>query len=64
MVTWDVDAISVIISGAALIIVGSILMRKTSLAVQEVNYAVQMYNKVGYEIIDENEEEYIMVCKL
>jgi len=28
------------------------------------NYAVAMYRKVGFEVVDENEEEYIMVCKL
>lgn len=37
---------------------------KTSLAVQKANYAVRMYQNVGFEIVDENEEEYIMVCKL
>ncbi len=37
---------------------------KTSLAVQKANYAVRMYRNVGFEIVDENEEEYIMVCKL
>lgn len=37
---------------------------KTSLSVQKENYAVNMYKKVGYEIITENEEEYIMVCRL
>ena len=26
--------------------------------------AVRMYWKVGFEIIDENDEEYIMICKL
>lgn len=38
--------------------------QKTSLAVQKANYALRMYLKVGFQIIDENEEEYIMVCKL
>lgn len=38
--------------------------KQTSLAVQKVNYAVNMYKKVGFEIIDENKEEYIMVCPL
>lgn len=38
--------------------------KKTSLAVQKANYAVKMYKNVGFEIVDENEEEYIMVCKL
>ncbi len=35
-----------------------------SLAVQKMNYAVRMYRKVGFEIVDENDEEYIMICKL
>lgn len=35
--------------------------KQTSLAVQKANYAVKMYHSVGFEIIDENEEEYIMV---
>ena len=34
---------------------------RTSLAVQKANYALKMYQDVGYEIVDENEEEYIMV---
>lgn len=38
--------------------------QKTSLAVQKKNYAVNMYKKVGFKIIDENEEEYIMICDL
>ena len=37
---------------------------KASLAVQKANYAVRMYKKVGFETVDENEEEYIMVCNL
>ena len=37
---------------------------KVSLAVQKENYAVQMYLKAGFKIIDENEEEYIMLCYL
>lgn len=37
---------------------------KVSLAVQKENYAVRMYQKVGFEIIDENEQEYIMIHKL
>lgn len=37
---------------------------KASLAVQKANYAVKMYQNVGFCIIDENEEEYIMVCEL
>ena len=38
--------------------------KKASLAVQKANYAVKMYKKVGFKIIDENGEEYIMVCDL
>ena len=38
--------------------------KKTSLAVQKANYAVRMYKAVGFEIIGQNEEEYIMVCRL
>lgn len=37
---------------------------RTSLAVQKANYAVRMYEKVGFKVIDENDEEYIMVCDL
>ncbi|WP_158352100.1 GNAT family N-acetyltransferase [Diplocloster modestus] len=37
---------------------------KASLAVQKDNYAVSMYKKAGFEIMDENEQEYIMVCNL
>jgi uncharacterized protein YbbK (DUF523 family)/ribosomal protein S18 acetylase RimI-like enzyme len=38
--------------------------RKASLAVQKANYAVGMYKNVGFEIMGENDEEYIMVCRL
>ena len=38
--------------------------KRTSLAVQKINYAVKMYEKVGFVTVDENDEEYIMVCKL
>lgn len=38
--------------------------KRTSLSVQKENYAVTMYRKVGFEVVDENEEEYIMVCRL
>lgn len=37
---------------------------KTSLAVQKDNFASKMYLKLGFEIIDENDQEYIMVYKL
>lgn len=38
--------------------------KQASLAVQKMNYAVYMYRKVGFEIVDENDEEYIMICNL
>ena len=38
--------------------------KRASLAVQKANYAVKMYEKVGFKTVDENEEEYIMVCEL
>ncbi len=38
--------------------------KQASLAVQKANYAVRMYQKIGFEIVDENEEEYIMLCRL
>lgn len=38
--------------------------KQTSLSVQKANYAVDMYRKVGFEVVDENEEEYIMICRL
>ena len=38
--------------------------KKASLAVQKENYAVKMYKKVGFDIVDENDSEYIMVCEL
>ena len=38
--------------------------KRASLAVQKANYAVRMYKKVGFKTVDENEEEYIMVCSL
>lgn len=38
--------------------------KQASLAVQKSNYAVKLYKKVGFEIVDESEEEYIMRCIL
>lgn len=34
---------------------------QVSLSVQKANYAVRMYKALGFEIVDENDEEYIMV---
>ena len=38
--------------------------KRASLAVQKANYAVRMYEKTGFRTVDENNEEYIMVCEL
>lgn len=38
--------------------------QKASLAVQKENYAVRMYQKVGFEIACENGQEYIMIHRL
>ena len=38
--------------------------KRASLAVQKANYAVKMYENVGFKVVDENDEEYIMVCEL
>lgn len=37
---------------------------KVSLSVQKENYAYRMYLKAGFEVVDENDEEYIMICDL
>ncbi|MCR5060908.1 MAG: GNAT family N-acetyltransferase [Saccharofermentans sp.] len=37
---------------------------RASLAVQKGNYAFRMYEKAGFRIVDENDEEFIMVCDL
>lgn len=38
--------------------------KQASLSVQKINYAVHIYKKLGFNIIDENDEEYRMVCRL
>lgn len=38
--------------------------KKASLSVQKANYAVGLYRKAGFEVVNENMEEYIMVCRL
>ena len=37
--------------------------KQASLAVQKANYAVKMYKNVGFEIVGENTEEYIMAYR-
>lgn len=36
--------------------------KQASLAVQKENYAIKLYQKIGFVIVNENEEEYIMLC--
>ncbi len=38
--------------------------RKVSLSVQKENYALKMYEKLGFEVYRDNGEEYIMIKKL
>ena len=38
--------------------------KQISLSVQKENYAVNMYRKIGFKIVSETEEEYIMLCEL
>ena len=47
-----------------LVILKNFGYEQVSLAVQKANYAVKMYRSVGFEIVDENEDEYIMMKHL
>lgn len=38
--------------------------KRASLAVQKANYAVKLYVSVGFTVVDETDEEYIMACDL
>ncbi len=38
--------------------------KQISLSVQKENYAVNMYRKIGFKIVSETKEEYIMLCEL
>jgi len=38
--------------------------KQTSLSVQKTNYAVQLYKNLGFEIIEENNDDYLMLLKL
>ena len=38
--------------------------KKASLSVQKANYAYKLYLKAGFEVVDENDEEFIMVCDI
>ena len=48
--------------------IGTVLMQQMltalSLSVQKENYAARMYEKLGFEIVEDKEEEYIMVHRL
>lgn len=56
--------------------IGTLLMKKmisyltekgynqASLSVEKENYAVRMYKNLGFEIVNENKEDYIMLLKL
>jgi ribosomal protein S18 acetylase RimI-like enzyme len=37
---------------------------QVSLSVQKANYAFQMYQKAGFKVLKETEEEYLMVCTI
>lgn len=37
---------------------------QVSLSVQKANYAFRMYLKVGFKVLKETEEEYLMACEL
>ena len=38
--------------------------KRASLAVLKANYAVKIYERVAFQPVDENDQEYIMVCEL
>ena len=38
--------------------------KQTSLSVDKNNYAVKMYKNLGFEVIQENEHDYLMLLKL
>ena len=37
---------------------------QVSLSVQKANYALQMYQKAGFKVLKETEEEYLMACTI
>ena len=40
------------------------LIASGCIARQKANFAVRMYEAVGFETVDENDEEFIMVCEI
>lgn len=49
---------------AMLSLLKSYAYERVSLSVQKANYAVKMYQKIGFEIVNENNEEFVMICHL
>ena len=43
---------------------GELGYRQASLSVQKANYAVRLYEKAGFRVLQDKGEEYIMVCNL
>ena len=35
-----------------------------SVSLQKANYAAKMYQKLGFKIVNENKDEWIMICHL
>ncbi len=50
--------------GRMLVLLAECGYRRASLAVQKANYAVKLYQKLGFEIVNQNETEYIMAKRL
>lgn len=50
--------------GALLQKLGELGYRQASLSVQKANYAVKLYEKAGFRVLEDKGEEYIMVCPL
>ncbi len=38
--------------------------KQASLSVQKENYAVKLYRKLGFDVVRETDEEFIMICEL
>ena len=38
--------------------------KQVPFAGQKENYAVKLYLKTGFELVEENDEEYLMLCHL
>lgn len=58
------QGIGTVLLDSILLLLKSENYKKVSLSVQKANYAYIMYLKSGFEVVNENKEEYIMVCDL